>query len=301
MGSVQEAVVDEAPAGGCGLDLRPERPVARHADGQALPRKRGRRLDERADALGRREAADVADRAEPTCRRRGRRAAERRERQADQRLRRPREEATVHAQEMLGACDDLGDGSGEPAEAPRPQPTQERVRPAGRSVPPHERRAGTEQVVVVQGVDDRDGGPPGRLPDGARDAGQVVRVDEVRARVGDRAREAGSRNGEDVPQVVAEPARPARPPVGRVQDGRLDPVRRLARRECAQDAGLEASIAQKKTTDYLIQKAQDYDFVKQGEGLIAVERSAPSASAPRVDGEQASRVARWIKLFFGTR
>lgn len=71
--------------------------------------------------------------------------------------------------------------------------------------------------------------------------------------------------------------------------------------EEARNAQLEASIAQKKTTDYLIQKAQDYDFVKQGEGLIAVERSAPSASAPRVDGGQASRVARWIKLFFGTR
>ena len=71
--------------------------------------------------------------------------------------------------------------------------------------------------------------------------------------------------------------------------------------EEARNAQLEASIAQKKTTDYLIQKAQDYDFVKQGEGLIAVERSAPSANVPRVDGGQASRVARWIKLFFGTR
>jgi cell division protein FtsB len=64
---------------------------------------------------------------------------------------------------------------------------------------------------------------------------------------------------------------------------------------------LEASIAQKKTTDYLIQKAQDYDFVKKGEGLIAVERSAPTASAPRADGGRASRAARWIQLFFGTR
>lgn len=71
--------------------------------------------------------------------------------------------------------------------------------------------------------------------------------------------------------------------------------------EQARYGQLEASIAQKKTTDYLIQKAQDYDFVKQGEGLIAVERSAPTASGAHVDGGQASRVMRWIALFFGTR
>jgi hypothetical protein len=71
--------------------------------------------------------------------------------------------------------------------------------------------------------------------------------------------------------------------------------------EQARSARLEASIAQKKTTDYLIQKAQDYDFVKQGEGLIAVERSPATAGGPRVDAGRASRVARWIQLFFGTR
>jgi cell division protein FtsB len=69
----------------------------------------------------------------------------------------------------------------------------------------------------------------------------------------------------------------------------------------ATNAQLEASIAQKKTTDYLIQKAQDYDFIKQGEGLIAVERSAPTGNAPHVNGERASRVTRWLRLFFGTR
>jgi cell division protein FtsB len=70
--------------------------------------------------------------------------------------------------------------------------------------------------------------------------------------------------------------------------------------EQARNTQLEASVAQKKTTDYLVQKAQDYDFIKQGEGLIAVERSAPTASAPRADGGRASRVARWVQLFFGT-
>jgi cell division protein FtsB len=69
----------------------------------------------------------------------------------------------------------------------------------------------------------------------------------------------------------------------------------------AQNAALEASVAQKKTTDYLIQKAQDYDFVKQGEGLIAVERSSPTASGAHSDGGRASRVMRWIQLFFGAR
>jgi cell division protein FtsB len=71
--------------------------------------------------------------------------------------------------------------------------------------------------------------------------------------------------------------------------------------ETARNAALEASIAQKKTTDYLIQKAQDYDFVKQGEGLIAVERSPASTSAAHTDAGRASRVMRWIQLFFGTR
>ncbi len=71
--------------------------------------------------------------------------------------------------------------------------------------------------------------------------------------------------------------------------------------EQARYAELEASVAQKATTDYLIQKAQDYDFVKKGEGLIAVERSSPLTNATRSDGERASRVARWIQLFFGPR
>ncbi len=71
--------------------------------------------------------------------------------------------------------------------------------------------------------------------------------------------------------------------------------------EQARYAQLEASIAQKNTTDYLIQKAQDYDFVKQGEGLIAVERSTPSTSTTHSGGEQASRIARWMQLFFGAR
>lgn len=71
--------------------------------------------------------------------------------------------------------------------------------------------------------------------------------------------------------------------------------------EEARKAQLEATIAQKGTTDYLIQKAQDYDLVKPGEGLIAVERSGPSANATHADGGRASRVSRWIELFFGSR
>ncbi len=71
--------------------------------------------------------------------------------------------------------------------------------------------------------------------------------------------------------------------------------------EQARRAQLEASVAHKVTTDYLIQKAQDYDFVKKGEGLIAVERSAPLWDAPHSDSGRASRLAMWIQLFFGTR
>lgn len=71
--------------------------------------------------------------------------------------------------------------------------------------------------------------------------------------------------------------------------------------EQARNTRLEATIAQKKTTDYLIQKAQDYDFIKQGEGLIAVERSTPTAGAPHLDAGRASRLVRWFQLFFGAR
>jgi hypothetical protein len=71
--------------------------------------------------------------------------------------------------------------------------------------------------------------------------------------------------------------------------------------EEARNAQLAAAIAQKTTTDYLIQKAQDYDLVKPGEGLIEVERSAASAGAAQSDGGRASRIARWIELFFGER
>ena len=71
--------------------------------------------------------------------------------------------------------------------------------------------------------------------------------------------------------------------------------------EEARRGQLEASIAQKTTTDYLIQKAQDYDLVKPGEGIIAVERSGPSGDASHSDGGRASRIARWIELFFGAR
>lgn len=71
--------------------------------------------------------------------------------------------------------------------------------------------------------------------------------------------------------------------------------------EQARNAQLEASVAQKTTTDYLIQKAQDYDFIKKGEGLIAVERGTPATSAPHADAERASRISRWLQLFFGAR
>lgn len=71
--------------------------------------------------------------------------------------------------------------------------------------------------------------------------------------------------------------------------------------EEARNAALQAAIAQKSTTDYLIQKAQDYDLVKPGEGLIAVERSGSSAKTSLADGGRASRAARWIELFFGAR
>ncbi len=90
-----------------------------------------------------------------------------------------------------------------------------------------------------------------------------------------------------------------------VQANALERAKGVLNDEIAADraryAQLESSVAQKNTTDYLIQKAQDYDFVKKGEGLIAVERTGSGTDSTHSDVRQASRLSRWISLFFGTR
>jgi len=68
----------------------------------------------------------------------------------------------------------------------------------------------------------------------------------------------------------------------------------------ADNGRLNAQIAAKQTDDYVVNKARDYGYVLPGETLIGVQQEATTpaaiASAPT-----ASRVQKWIALFFGSR
>ena len=71
--------------------------------------------------------------------------------------------------------------------------------------------------------------------------------------------------------------------------------------EQARNAALQASVAEKKSGDYVIDKAKDFGFVWPWETLIAVERDANARLQATPASERLSRVARWIALFVGTR
>jgi hypothetical protein len=71
--------------------------------------------------------------------------------------------------------------------------------------------------------------------------------------------------------------------------------------EQARNAALQASVAEKKSSDYVIDKAKDFGFVWPWETLIAVERDANARLEATPVSERPSRVARWIALFIGTR
>lgn len=71
--------------------------------------------------------------------------------------------------------------------------------------------------------------------------------------------------------------------------------------EQARNASLQAAAAEKKTNDYVIDKAKELGFVWPWEALIAVQRdAAPNANATPA-AERPSRIARWIALFVGAR
>ena len=67
--------------------------------------------------------------------------------------------------------------------------------------------------------------------------------------------------------------------------------------EQAYRAQLQASTAEKKTTDYVVEKAKQLGWVWPWEALIAVQRDA-NAHAEATQGERPSRIDRWIALFF---
>ena len=70
--------------------------------------------------------------------------------------------------------------------------------------------------------------------------------------------------------------------------------------EQGKHASLEQSAAEKKTRDYVIDKAKSLGFVWPWEALIAVQRDADqrAQSAPV---SRPPRIVRWLALFVGTR
>ena len=69
--------------------------------------------------------------------------------------------------------------------------------------------------------------------------------------------------------------------------------------ENAYRAQLQASAAEKKTTDYVIEKAKQLGWVWPWEALIAVQRDASAHDQATSRSDRPSRIERWIALFIG--
>ena len=67
--------------------------------------------------------------------------------------------------------------------------------------------------------------------------------------------------------------------------------------EQARSASLQASAAEKKSSDYVIDKAKELGFVWPWEALIAVQRNADAQAKATPLNERPSRIQRWIALF----
>lgn len=59
----------------------------------------------------------------------------------------------------------------------------------------------------------------------------------------------------------------------------------------------QATIADRQTDQYLVDKARDLGFVKPGEALVAVQRDGARAAEDAV-AAQPGRLAKWWSLFF---
>ena len=71
--------------------------------------------------------------------------------------------------------------------------------------------------------------------------------------------------------------------------------------EQARNAQLLASLAEKRGTDYVIEKAKQLGWVWPWEALIAVERDASARTQATSQSERPSRLMRWIAVFIGPR
>src|SRR5919198_2342457 len=71
--------------------------------------------------------------------------------------------------------------------------------------------------------------------------------------------------------------------------------------EQARRSQLEASLAEKRGADYVIEKAKQLGWVWPWEALIAVQRGPSARDANAVQGKRPSRLMRWIAVFLGPR
>ena len=68
----------------------------------------------------------------------------------------------------------------------------------------------------------------------------------------------------------------------------------------ATNARLAADVATKQTSEYVIDRARDYGYVRPGEALIGVQQE-PKPPALAATVASPTRAAKWLALFFGTR
>lgn len=71
--------------------------------------------------------------------------------------------------------------------------------------------------------------------------------------------------------------------------------------EQAKNTDLQAAAVQKKTPDYVIEKAKDFGFVWPWETLIAVQRDAAAHAGDVPADNRPPHVLRWVAVFFGAR
>ncbi len=77
----------------------------------------------------------------------------------------------------------------------------------------------------------------------------------------------------------------------------IDGLRGEIAAEQARNEALQASAAEKRTTDYVVEKAKQFGWVWPWEALIAVQRDASARVDALPESERPSRVERWIALF----
>ncbi len=71
--------------------------------------------------------------------------------------------------------------------------------------------------------------------------------------------------------------------------------------EEARRTHLEASAAQKKTPDYIIERARSLGWMWPWEAMVVVEQDRADANAATDEKTRPGRLQRWIAVFVGSR